>query len=271
MQTAIVTGASQGIGRETALALAHQGYDLALVARQPERLQEVARQIQDLGRRAIAIPTDVREFTQVNSMVEKALTYLGQIDVLVNNAGVYLLGPTEACALEDWQQILNTNLWGYIHTIHALLPYFLDRKQGTIVNVSSIGGLVPLPYQVPYTTSKFAITGLTQSLHAELHPKGIQVCGVYPNFIRTNLLERAIFRGDSQESAEARRKLVEQSMQVPLLEKPQDVAQAIVHAIQHQQSEVVVGSANLTRLGYQVFPGIMQTLVRRVFGMKEVS
>ena len=267
--TVIITGASQGIGKATTLLLARQGYNLVLAARQVDRLEAVASEVRALGREALAVSTDVRDPVQVNHLVEKALDRFGSVEVLINNAGIYLLGSVEDCSLSDWQQVIDTNLWGYIHTIQALLPHFLERGTGTIVNVSSIGGIVPIAYQTPYTTSKYAVTGLTKALHAELSPRGIQVCGVYPNFIRTDLMERAIFRGKDQQSASDRSELVEKALHTPVLEKPEDVAQAIWQAIKHQHSDVVVGSANLSKAAYDLFPGLMQSLFRRIFGMKE--
>ncbi len=267
--TVLITGASQGIGKATALLFARQGYDLVLAARQPERLEAVASEVRSLGQNALAVPTDVRDSEQVNTLVKKTLEYYGTLDVLINNAGIYLLGSVEAFSLSDWHQAIDTNFWGYVHTIHALLPHFLERGKGTIVNVSSIGGKVPIPYQVPYTASKYAVTGLTQSLHAELEPKGIKVCGVYPNFISTDLMERAIFRGKDEEDAQAREDLLRKGLSVPIIEKPDDVAQAIWDAVKHQKSDVMVGSANVSNASYKMFPGLMQWVFRKAFGAKD--
>lgn len=267
--TVLITGASQGIGKQTTLLFARKGYDLVLAARQADRLEAVADEVRSLGCDALAIPTDVRDFEQVKELVEKAIAHYGSIDVLINNAGIYFLGSVEECSLHDWHQIIDTNLWGYIHTIQALLPHFLERGTGTIVNVSSIGGKVPIPYQVPYTASKYAVTGLTESLQAELKPKGVQVCGVHPNFIKTDLLERAIFRGKDEQDAQERHDLVEKALNSSLLEKPEKVAQAIWDAVKHQRSDVMVGSANLSNAAYKLFPGPMQFIFRKAFAMEE--
>ena len=267
--TVIITGASQGIGKETTLLFARKGYDIVLAARKADRLEAVASEVRSLGRDALAIPTDVTDPQQVNTLVKKALAHYGAIDVLINNAGIYLLGPVEECSLSDWHQVINTNLWGYIHTIHALLPHFLERGKGTIVNVGSIGGQIPISYQVPYTASKYAVTGLSESLQAELSPRGIQVCGIHPNFIKTSLMERAIFRGQDEQDAQKRHNLVEQALNSPILETPEKVAQAIWDAVKHQRSEVLVGSAKVSKASYQLFPGLMQWIFRKTFGMKE--
>ena len=265
-QTVLITGASQGIGKSTALELARHGYNVVLAAREPERLEAAAAEVRTLGGQALAIPTDVRDRTSVENLVQKAIAYFEQIDVLVNDAGIYYMGPVEKASLEDWQQVIQTNLWGYIHTIDALLPHFLERRSGTIVNVSSIGGLDPIPYQVPYTTSKYAITGLTKSLRAELAPKGIHVCGIYPSFIRTQLYERALFRGAD---AENRYEFVYRAFHSPLLEKPEYVARVIQKSIQHRRADVLVGTASFWTTAFHLAPGLMKPLIRRVFGMRD--
>jgi NAD(P)-dependent dehydrogenase (short-subunit alcohol dehydrogenase family) len=275
--TVLITGASQGIGKATTLLFAHKGYNVVLAARQADRLEAVASEVREaqlsrresLGCDALAVPTDVKDPEQVKTLVQKALDHYGSIDVLINNAGLYLLGPVEEFSLSDWHEAIDTNLWGYIHTIHALLPHFLERGSGTIVNVSSIGGKVPIPYQVPYTASKYAVTGLTESLHAELSPKGIHVCGVHPNFIKTNLMERAIFRGKDEQDTQERHDLVEKALNTPVLEKPEKVAQAIWNAVKHQRSDVMVGSANMSNAAYKLFPGAMQSVFRKSFATKE--
>lgn len=263
--TALITGASQGIGKATALLFAQQGYDLILAARQIDRLEALANEIRSHQRQVLAIPTDVRDPEQVQSLITTAIAQMGQIDVLVNNAGIYISGAVEEFSLEDWHQATDTNLWGYIHTIHAVLPYFLSRGTGTIVNVGSIGGQVPLPYLAPYTTSKFAVTGLTEALHSELSAKGIHVGGVYPNIIKTSFLERAIFRGKNSSDTQARRQQVEQVLQVPLVEKPEDVAKAIWQVVAHQRKQVIVGSANLSIASHRLLPNAMQWIIRKVF------
>ena len=261
----MITGGSEGIGRATALLFARQGYDLVLAARHAEPLVAVAQEVQILGRAALSVPTDVRDPEQVNTLVQKALAHYGAIDVLVNNAGIYASGPVEEFSLSDWHQVIDLNLWGYIHTIQALLPHFLERGTGVIVNVSSIGGKVPVPYLTPYCTSKFAVTGLTEALESELKSKGVQVIGIYPNLIKSALMKRALFRGKDTQDTQRRRDQLNQVLNTPVVEKPEDVAQAIWDAVNHQRSQVLVGSANLSQAAYRLFPGLMQWLFRRTF------
>lgn len=265
--TVLITGASQGIGKATALLFAQKGYNLVLAARRAEPLAAVEQEIQTFGCAALSIPTDVRDADQVETLVHKALARYGAIDVLINNAGIYISGPAEQFSLADWHQAIDTNLWGYIHMIHALLPHFLERGSGTIVNLSSIGGKVPIPYLVPYSTSKFAVTGLTEALHSELKPKGIHVCGIYPSVVKSSLMERAIFRGKDEQDAQARHDQLAQVLSTPVIEKPEDVANAIWDAVKNQRSEVMVGSANVSKAAYGIFPGVMQWIFRQ--GLKQ--
>jgi short-subunit dehydrogenase len=267
--TVLITGASQGIGKSTALLFAQQGYNVVLAARNADHLNQVCQEITDSGRSALAIPTDVRQFDQVNNLVESALDQYGSIDVLINNAGIYISGPVAQFSLEDWHQAIDTNLWGYIHTIHALIPHWVTRGSGTIVNVGSIGGKVAIPYLTPYTTSKFAVTGLTEALRTELAPKGIHVCGIYPNLIKSSFLERAIFRGVNEQDVHDRRQQVKRTLAVPTIEEPDDVAQAIWKAVKNQEDEVLVGSAKLSATTNAFFPGLMQWALKHIFKNKD--
>lgn len=266
----LITGGSQGIGQATAQLFAQKGYDLVIAARQADRLEAAAEAIRSsYHREVLAVPTDVRDPEQVQNLVDRALEKFGAIDILVNNAGIYISGPVESFSLDDWHQAIDTNLWGYIHTIYALLPHLLDRKRGTIVNVSSIGGKVPVPYLAPYSTTKFAIAGLTEALQAELAPKGIQVSGIYPNLIKTNFLERAIFRGVDPSDEQKRRQQIEQLLEVPMVEKPEDVAQAIWKAVSERKNEVLVGSANVSHASWKLLPNMVQWVMRKTFQMND--
>lgn len=262
--TILITGASQGIGKATALLFSRKGYNLVLAARQAERLEATAQEVQSLGHSApLTVTCDVTNSSQVDTLVQKALEHYGYIDVLVNNAGIFASGPVEQFSLSDWHQVIDTNLWGYIHTINALLPHFLQRGSGTIVNLNSIGGKVPTAYLVAYCTSKFGVTGLTEALQAELQPKGIHVCGVYPNLIKSSLMERAIFRGKDEEELQIRREQLNNVLKNPVVEKPEDVANAIWDAVKNQKSEVMVGSANFSQSLYRLFPGLMKWVSRQ--------
>lgn len=260
MVTVLITGASQGIGRATASLFAENGYNLVLAARHSERLNRVADEFRAKGREVLAVPTDVSQVDQVNVLVEKALDAFGSIDVLVNNAGICMNGEMAQSTLEDWRQIIDINLWGYIYTIHALLPQFLERGAGTIINVGSFGGKVPLPKMTAYCTSKFAIAGLTDTLRLELEPKGIHVCAVHPSVTNSDFLERTIFRG---EEAAQQREQMKSLLSSPVASQSEDVAKAIFKMVNHPQSEVVVGSAAVPTAAYRLAPGLTEWLMQQ--------
>jgi short-subunit dehydrogenase len=269
--TVLITGASQGIGKATALLFARKGYELVLTSRHSEKLEVVAQEIESLGCSApLIVACDVTIPSQVSTLVEKALERYGYIDVLVNNAGIFASGPIEQFSLSDWHQVIDTNLWGYIHTIDALLPHFLQRGSGTIVNVSSIGGKVPTPYLVPYCTSKFGVTGLTEALQAELKPKNIHVCGIYPNLIKSSFLEKAVFRGKDEQDLNNRREQLKNVLKNPVVEKPEDVANAIWDAVEKKKLEVMVGSANISQAFYRLFPGFIKWISRQTLKNQDV-
>ncbi len=261
--TVLITGASQGIGRATALLFAQKGYNLVLASRQSDRLEAVAREIRAIGRTALAVPTDVTDVEQVNVLVAKALECYDTIDVLVNNAGICMTGSMSQTTLSDWQKIINVNLWGYIYPIHALLPHFLERKSATIVNVGSFGGKMPLPNMSAYCTSKYAVTGLTETLRLELEPKGIQVCGVHPSVTNSDFLERAIFRGEENSQTELARQQMGEMLKSPLASQPQDVAEAIWKIVRHPQAEIIVGSGAIATTIYKLAPSLSQWLMQR--------
>lgn len=260
--TVLITGASQGIGKATALLFAQKGYDLVLAARDSDRLNSVAQEIIALGREALVVPTDLSDVDQVNNLVEKALAAYGNINVLINNAGICSTGPFENTSLADWQQIINVNLWGYIYTTHALLPQFLAQGAGTIINVGSLGGKVPLPYMTAYCTSKYAVTGFTETLRLELEPKGIQVCGVHPSATNSDFLERALFRGEDEQEANQRRQQMAQMLQSPLASQPEDVAKAIFNLVKHPQAEVILGTAAVATATHKLAPGLMNLILQ---------
>ncbi len=260
--TVLITGASQGSGKATAHLFAQNGYSVVLAARQPERLEAVAQDIRAQGGDALAISTDVTNPEQVQELVDKALSHYSQIDVLINNAGICLTGSVEKTQLSDWHQLMDTNFFGYVYTIEALLPHFLTRKTGSIVNVGSFGGKMPLPEMTAYCASKYAVTGLTESLRLELEPKGIFVSVVHPGVIKSSFMERAMFRGEDDSEVESRRQQMNQVLQSPLVSQPEDIAQGIWDALQHQRSEVVVGPTVIATQTYRWFPDLITWMMK---------
>ncbi|MDJ0531816.1 MAG: SDR family oxidoreductase [Xenococcaceae cyanobacterium MO_207.B15] len=253
--TAFITGASQGIGKATALLFAKNGYNLIITARTKDKLEAVAEQIKKLDRQVLAITTNTSDRTAVEALINLGIERFSQIDVLVNNAGICMTAPMSKTNIEDWEKIINVNLWGYIYTINALLPHFLERKQGNIINVGSFGGKVPLPNMTAYCTTKYAITGLTETLRLELEPQGIHVSGIHPSVTNSDFLERAVFKDSDPQQ-------MKQMLSSPLVSQPEDVAKAIWNAVKHSEAEVIVGSAKVPTFLHRLFPGITQSMLQ---------
>lgn len=191
-ETVVITGASSGIGKATAEAFAEQGADLVLAARNEEALSETAEQCRKFGVSVIAVPTDVSDAEEVSRLVEAAMEFSGKIDYWVNNAGVLAFGKFEEIPTEITDQIVKTNLLGYMHCAHAVLPVFKRQKKGVLLNNISIGGWMPAPYGTAYTASKFGIRGMVETLQGEVSDfPDIHICALYPGFQKSSGIEHA--------------------------------------------------------------------------------
>jgi short-subunit dehydrogenase len=199
----LVTGGSRGLGFAIARELALSGARLALTARDAAELDRARARLVASGCATPADvwihPCDVSVEQQVRDLVTAATGHFGSIDVVINNAGIILVGPAESQKLDSFHQAMNTNFFGALHTTLAVLPQMLARGDGAIVNISSIGGKVAFPHLLPYVASKFAITGWSQGLRAELTGRGIRVTTVSPGIMRTGSHIQARFTGDAQQ------------------------------------------------------------------------
>ena len=182
-QTVLVTGASRGIGRSIALRFAEEGARLALAARTENELLQTASLVEQSGARAVAIPTDIRDRAAVEACVARAEAELGPIDVLVNNAGVFLWRPFLELSSEEWDLVLSTNLTGAANFCRAVLPGMIERRRGRIVNVSSIHGVRGEANLAAHSAAKFGLIGLTQSLAREYRSFNIAVNAVCPGTV----------------------------------------------------------------------------------------
>lgn len=196
---ALVTGASRGIGRAIAIGLAERGFDLVVndIARQGAALTALAREIEALGQRAIAVHADVSSKAEVKAMVAQAIAEAGHIDAVVNNAGILITSPVETLEEGVWDAVMDVNAKGTFLVIQALLPHMRARRYGRIINIASIGGKQGAPEQAHYSASKAAIMGFTRVLAQEIGAEGITANCVCPGIIltdmgRTNLEDPAI-------------------------------------------------------------------------------
>jgi clavulanate-9-aldehyde reductase len=186
-QVVAITGASSGIGEATALACARAGAAVALAARRAERIEGLAQQIIQEGGRAIAVPTDVGEESQAQAFISRTHEELGRLDVLVNNAGVMLLGPIENAPTEEWREMIHANVFGVLYCTHAALPLMHEQSSGHIVNVSSVAGRVARAGSGVYNLTKFGVGAFSESLRQEGVPLGIRVTLIEPGAVATEL------------------------------------------------------------------------------------
>jgi clavulanate-9-aldehyde reducatase len=222
-----ITGASSGIGEATALACARAGAAVALGARRADRIEQLARRIIEDGGRAIAVPTDVGDERQARAFIELAHAELGRLDVLVNNAGVMLLGPIENAPTDEWRQMVDANIFGVLYSTHAALPLMHAQGSGHIINVSSVAGRVARAGAGVYNLTKFGVGAFSEALRQEAVPLGVRVTLIEPGAVATELV------------GHNRPEVIEQLAQsfggvTPM--QSEDIANAILYAIGQPQN-----------------------------------
>jgi NAD(P)-dependent dehydrogenase (short-subunit alcohol dehydrogenase family) len=183
-----ITGCSTGFGRELALKTLGLGYPTVITARNPDAIDDIARQFPEL---ALSLELDVTQPEQVHEAVRDALAKFGRIDVLVNNAGIGYFGSFEESDLHEVRKMVDINMWGLVDMTRAVLPAMRKQKSGHIVNVSSIGGIIAFPGVSFYHATKFAVEGMSESMSHELKPLGIKVLIVEPGPFRTDWAGRS--------------------------------------------------------------------------------
>ncbi len=188
----VVTGAASGIGFAVSEALLEAGASVSLADRDTKGLASAAEALSGYAARVHTEPVDVTSQEQVQRLIENAATRHGRLDFLFNNAGIGGTLPIGEATLEHWRRILDINLWGVIYGVHAALPILRRQRGGHIVNTASISGLVPVPFQALYNTTKYAIVGLSESLRYELADEGIHVSVVCPGAVATAIWGRPI-------------------------------------------------------------------------------
>ncbi|RYY26772.1 MAG: SDR family oxidoreductase [Sphingobacteriaceae bacterium] len=247
-QVVVITGASSGVGRATALEFARYRCTVILAARQQNELEEVAAICQKLGAKALAVPTDITDENAVNALAKAAYDFGGKINVWVNIAGVATMGEFNAVPMAEHEKVIRTNLLGAVYGAYAVLPYFKKQESGTIINMNSVGGWVATPYSLSYSVSKFGLRGYSEALRAELYrfPQ-IHVCDVFPAFL------------DTPGTRHAGNYLGKVLKPVPPVTSTTKIASVIVGLATEPRNSVTVGAvAGLIRLSNALLPGVAE-------------
>jgi NAD(P)-dependent dehydrogenase (short-subunit alcohol dehydrogenase family) len=189
---AIVTGGGRGIGRAAAIALAHAGVDLAVVARSADEIAETADQVRRLGRRADALVCDVTRRGDIDETLRKALTSLGEPSILVNNAGIAAGAKLADTTDELWDRTMAVNVTGAFYWTRAVMPLMLKGGWGRVINIASIAARAAAPYMVAYAASKHALLGLTRAVASEVASRGVTVNAICPGYVDTPMTEGSI-------------------------------------------------------------------------------
>ncbi|MBB2965144.1 SDR family oxidoreductase [Methylobacterium sp. R2-1] len=247
----VIAGASSGIGRAAALAFTRAGAHVVVAARRRDPLDRLAEECSRLGPAALAVPTDVTDSQAVEALARAAENRFGRIDVWINNAGTGVFGAFQEAPLDLHRRTVEVNLFGAMHGAYAVLPRFLERRRGVLVNMVSLGGWAPTPFAAAYTASKFGLRGFSASLRQELrrHPH-IHVCAVFPALVDTpGFVHGANVSGRTLDPG-------------PMLYAPEEVAETLVHVVRHPRDEIAVGwPARAAQAAYALAPGPTEHLM----------
>jgi len=198
---AIITGGGRGLGKATAIAFAKEGIDIAITGRNEAVLKETVSELEELGIKAIYSVFDVSNYEDVKSAIKNIVKKLGSVDIVVNNAGIAAFGTFNEMEVNQWGQIIQTNLMGMYYVTKEVLPYLINKNEGDIINVSSTAGLNGNANTSAYSASKFAVIGMSESLMKEVRKYNIRVCTLTPSTIASGMsIELGIANKDSQDS-----------------------------------------------------------------------
>lgn len=265
-KVAVVTGAASGIGRSLAATLAAEGCGLALWDVKAEDLDQTAESVGQAGVRVTTQRVDVSDRAAVFAAAEEAIKAHGQVDIVINNAGVTVIDSLEDVSFEDFEWVMGVNFWGVVYGVRAFLPHLEQRPEASIVNISSVNAFIPFPNNGPYNCSKFAVCGFNETLHQELAGTNVRVSSVHPGGIRTNIVRDARFRHSvrGEDHAQATNEFARIART-----SPDEAARTIVRGIRRKQRRVLIGAdAYFFDYGKRLAPKASVQLVRRMMNMK---
>ncbi len=253
-KTVIVTGASSGIGKALALQLADEGAWLALAARNAQRLEVLAVECQQRGGKAIAIPTDVADESQCRTLIQRTQETYGHIAMIINNAGMDVVSKLEDLPdLHLFKQVMDVNFYGTVYCTYNALPY-LKETRGRIVNISSMGGVLAIPYNTSYVASKFAVNGFSDSLRMELIQAGVSVTVICPSWVVTEFHERYLDK-DGKPKGPAGRAIYTEKMMTA-----DQCAQIVLKAARLRKREILLGPGRMAALLRLIVPNLVDKI-----------
>lgn len=258
-KTVLITGGSRGLGLAMAQECARGGARIAICARDQRELEIAGHLLSALGADVLAIPCDVTDRDEVARMVNEVRARFGQIDILINNAGVIQVGPIESQTIVDFQEAMDTMFWGIVYPTIAVLPEMIRRRSGHIGNITSIGGKIAMPHLVPYDSAKFAAVGFSEGLHAEVAKYGIKVTTICPGLMRTGSYLNAYFKGQNRQEFTW---FALGSTTPGVAMNARRAARKVVNAIRRGRSEIILTpQAKLAAMFHGVFPGLTSDIL----------
>lgn len=258
----MITGGSRGLGLVLARQLAAEGARLAICARNEVQLAKAQQELEQSGATVLATPCDLTDPKQVDHWVERTMQEYGQVDVLINNAGTIQVGPLEHMQPDDFEKAMRIHFWAPLYTMLAVQGHMKQRGEGRIVNISSIGGKVSVPHILPYSASKFALTGLSEGFRAALQKYGIVVTTVCPGLMRTGSPRNIIVKGQKQK--EYAWFSISDSLSISAASAERS-AREIINACRHGQAELITTvPAKAVALLHGLAPGLTADLMALV-------
>lgn len=197
-KVAVITGGSRGLGLALARELLHQGAKVTILARDPDELDRAKEELCQISDDVFDHVCDVCDIDHMENVLAETRAKFGKIDILINNAGVMSVGPFDSLDSDDFDRSIDVHLKAVIHATRLVLPYFRQNGGGRIINISSIGGIIPVPHLSAYSAGKFGLSGFSEAVAAELREEGILVTTVYPGLMRTGSPQQATFKGDAE-------------------------------------------------------------------------
>lgn len=253
-RTAIVTGASSGIGRATAFELAEKGANVVLAARSRDKLEAIAEEIGGSSHQTLVVATDVTDRFAVEALVRRTVEEYDAVDILVNNAGMGLYAPISGGSLENMRRIFDVNFFGAVHCMQAVVPYMVSQQRGHIVNVSSVAGKIAPPYMGAYAATKHALVAASDALRSELAGRGVHVSTIYPGLTQSSFTEAML-----------------QEVEVPRIPPivrfvdASAVARRIAQAIRWQIRDVYVSPEDIAAVGINTLAPHVADIGMRLF------